>query len=57
MNFTAHRMNTGLSDIFNGNSVDKLLSRTVKVFSIYVEFAGIRELSNFYLMEEKFHVS
>ena len=25
MNFTAHRMNTGLSDIFNGNSVDKLL--------------------------------
>ena len=25
MNFTARRMNTGLSDIFNGNSVDKLL--------------------------------
>ena len=30
------------------HSVDKLLSRTVKVFSIYVEFAGIRELSKFY---------
>ena len=29
------------------HSVDKLLSRTVKVFSIYVEFAGIRELSKF----------
>ena len=27
------------------HSVDKLLSRTVKVFSIYVEFAGIREVS------------
>ena len=26
---------------------NKLLSRTVKVFSIYVEFAGIRELSKF----------
>ncbi len=25
MNFTAHRMNTGLSDIFNENSVEKLL--------------------------------
>ena len=29
------------------HSVDKLLSRTVKVFSIYVEFAGIREVSKF----------
>ena len=25
MNFTAHRINTGLSDIFNENSVEKLL--------------------------------
>ena len=25
MNFTAHRMNTGLSDIFNENLVEKLL--------------------------------
>ena len=25
MDFTAHRMNTGLSDIFNENSVEKLL--------------------------------
>ena len=32
------------------HSVDKLLSRTVKVFSIYVEFAGIRELSKIFIL-------
>ena len=35
------------------HSVDKLLSRTVKVFSIYVEFAGIRELSKFLSYERE----
>ena len=31
MNFTAHRMNTGLSDIFNENSVEKLLKNLARI--------------------------